>query len=97
MACCIFVKEGVVEQKSAVGDGGVHRNKGAFAEVVGAFIHLNHLGQHVVVLLCMPLDCFSFLEPDPEVLDQNAHEAKRLCCIDNTLSSAALGGGEALL
>ena len=72
MAGGVLIEQRVVEQKAAVGDGGIDRNQGAFAEIVRAFVHLDHLGQHVVVGLRVPLDGPSFLEANPELVDQLA-------------------------
>ena len=45
----------------------------------------------------MPLDGLTFLEADPEFVDQNALIAQRLGGVDDTLGPASLGGGEAFL
>ena len=72
MASGVLIEQCAVKQQAAVGDGGVCGNQGTLAEVLGTFVHLKHLSQHIVVLLGIPLYSLSVLEPDPEILDQLA-------------------------
>ena len=97
MAGGVFVKEGVVEQDAALGDGAVLRHQGALAQVGGAFVHGNHGGKGFLALLRHGLHCLAVFKADIEILNQLALVGQGLGGIDNALRQPSLGRDEALL
>ena len=97
MAAGVLVKEGVVEQEARLVDGRVKRHQRAFAKIPAALVHLDELGEQLVVLLRVPFDGLALVEADPEAVDQLTLVGKRLRRIDDALGHAAHRGDEAFL
>ena len=97
MATGVLVKEGVVEQEARLVDGRVKRHQRAFAKIPAALVHLDELGEQLVVLLRVPFDGLALVEADPESVDQLSLIAQGLGGVNDALGLAPLGGDEALL
>ena len=97
MAAGVLVKEGVVEQEARLVDGRVKRHQRAFAKIPAALVHLDELGEQLVVLLRVPFDGLALVEADPEAVDQLTLVGKRLRRIDDALGHTAHRGDEAFL
>ena len=49
----IFIEQSVVEKQTAVTYRRIVRHKGAFAEIVGAFVHIYKDVEELLILLCL--------------------------------------------
>ena len=97
MAAGVLVKERIVEQNAGLIDGRIERHECAFAEVRASLVHFDELCEKVVVYLCVPFDCFSLVEADPEAVDELRLVGKGLRGVDDALCFSAHRGDEALL